>query len=245
MILQRIPAGSTLCNVLATFPRHRALTVVRSTAASLAVPTRGTWDDYYASLSSQITSNLPRVRKKAEKALGPMTVERLDPKPSEVDELLESVVAVEASGWKGRRGSALASRADLRGFFRCYCHRAAEKGRLRVSRLSFGSHVAAVELSLEAYARMWQLKIGYQHQLASFYPGLHLTESSIRSTFERGLDAYEFLGSATAWEENWRPEMRRYQTLAVYPVTAGGLVGACRDLVSALWRHAHRKRVAG
>ncbi len=243
MILQRIPAESVTRAALTALPRYRAVTVVRSTAASLAVAARGSLDVYYTSLSSRITSNLPRVRKKAEKALGPVTVEQLDPRPSEVDELLELVIAVEGSGWKGRRGSALGSRADLREFFRRYCHRAAEKSRLRVSRLSFGSHVAAVELSLEAYARMWQLKIGYHEQLAPFYPGLHLTESSIRSTFERGLDAYEFLGSAAAWQEEWRPEARRYETLAVYPVTAPGVIGACQDVAGALWRRVRRQRV--
>jgi hypothetical protein len=55
-----------------------------------------------------------------------------------------------------------------------------------VTTLSFGSNVAAVELSVEAYRRMWQLKIGSNDALAKFYPGLHLTEASIRSAFERG-----------------------------------------------------------
>jgi len=244
MILQRIPGESAICAALTALPRYRAVTVVRWTAASLAVATRGSWDAYYTSLPSKQAANLRRVRKKAEKALGPVTVEQFNPRASEVDELLELVIAVEGSGWKGRRGSAIGSRADLREFFRRYCHRAAQKGRLRVSRLSFGSHVAAVELSVEAYARMWTLKIGYHDQLAPFCPGLQLTESSIRSTFERGLDAYEFLGSAAAWQEYWRPEVRRYETLAVYPVTAPGLIGACRDVAGALWRRARRKRAA-
>ena len=238
MILQRMPADSPVALALAGTPRHRALTLVRSTAPALAVVTTGSWDAYHRSLSSQITTNLRRVRKKAEAALGRITVERLSPSPSEVDASLEMVSAIEGSGWKGRRGSSLASRDDLRDFFRRYCHRAAAKRRLRVSTLKFGSDVAAVELSVEAYRRMWQLKIGYQDGLSAYYPGLQLTESSIRDAFDRGLDAYEFLGSAAAWEERWRPEPRHFQTLAVYPVTAPGLIGACRDAFDLLRRRA-------
>jgi CelD/BcsL family acetyltransferase involved in cellulose biosynthesis len=236
MILQRIPADSPVALALASTPRHRAFTVVRSTASSLAVDTTGSWDEYHGSLSSQITINLRRVRKKAEAAFGRITVERLSPRPPEVDASLEMVSAVEGSGWKGRLGSSLASRDDLLDFFRRYCRRAAEKGRLRVSTLRFGADVAAVELSIEAYQRMWQLKIGYQDSLSGYYPGLQLTEFSIRDAFERGLEGYEFLGSAATWEERWRPETRHFQTLAVYPVTAPGLIGACRDALNLLRR---------
>ncbi len=236
MILQRMPVDSSASIALSRLSRRRALSVVRPSADSLAVNTRGRWDSYYAGLSSRITSNLRRLRRKAEKMLGPMTVVQHQPMPSEVDAQLETVMAVEGSGWKGRRGSSLGARPDLRDFFRRYCHLAAAKNRLRVSTLRFGEHVAAVELSVEAYRRMWQLKIGYQESLAPFYPGLHLTEMSIRSSFERGLDAYEFLGSAAAWEERWRPETRGHRLVAVYPVTAPGLVGACQDVAGALWR---------
>ena len=159
-----------------------------------------------------------------------------DPVPGEVDALLELVMQIEGSGWKGRQRSALSARTDLREFFRRYCHRAAAKRQLRVSTLSFGSQLAAVELSVEAYARLWQLKIGYHDGLAAYYPGLHLTEFSIRSAFERGLEAYEFLGSAASWEERWRPETRTFHTIAVYPTTAPGLLGACQDITGALWR---------
>lgn len=236
MHLQRLPEHSPMLEALSRAASWRAVAMVRAAADALAVNTQGAWADYYARLSSRITQNLRRLRRKAEKVLGPMNVVRAEPTPSEVDSCLETVIAVEGSGWKGTEGSALAMRADLQDFFRRYCRRAAAKGRLRISRLSFGTHVAAVELSIEAYRRMWQLKIGYQDSLAAYYPGLHLTEASIRGAFDRGLEAYEFLGSAADWEERWRPEARRFQAVAVYPLTAAGTVGACRDVIDAGWR---------
>jgi len=102
--------------------------------------------------------------------------------------------------------------------------------------LRFGTQLAAAELSVAAYGRMWQLKIGYHEAVGAYYPGLHLTAASIEEAFERGLEAYEFLGSAAPWEERWNPEVRRFHTLIAYPMTAAGLAGAGRDLVGSLLR---------
>jgi CelD/BcsL family acetyltransferase involved in cellulose biosynthesis len=245
LLLQRIPADSPLCRALPDVTRRRATTVTRATAPSLAVATRGEWTAYRATLSSQITTNLPRLRRRAERVLGRMEITEVTPAPSQVDALLETVVAIEGSGWKGRRGSSLGCRADLRGFFRRYCQRAAERRRLRVAMVSFGSEIGAIELSVNAYDRLWQLKIGYHETLAPYYPGLHLVEASIRSAFERGLEAYEFLGSAETWEERWRPERHDYRLIALYPWSAAGMIGAARDLTGAVLRRGHRRARAG
>jgi CelD/BcsL family acetyltransferase involved in cellulose biosynthesis len=196
------------------------------------------WAGYWSELSSHITENLKRLRRKAERQHGAMSVHTAEPRPEEVDQALETVVSIEGSGWKGRNGSSLARRGDLREFFRRYCRRAAEKGRLRVTTISFGSHIAAVELAIEAYRRLWQLKIGYSEALRSFYPGLHLTEASIRSAYERRLESFEFLGSAADWERRWNPEERRYQVVALYPLSVAGILTGCRDVAGRVWRRA-------
>lgn len=236
LVLQRVPEGSDTVGAIHR-RRRRALTAVRPAADSLAVRTDGAWGHYASSLSSHTTTNLRRVRKKAEAALGPMRVERVNPAPPQVDALLESFATIEGSGWKGRAGSSLASRADLKDFFRGYAHRLAERRHLQVARLWFGSHLAAAELSVDAYDRMWQLKIGYHEALSAFYPGLHLTGASIEDAFARGLQAYEFLGSAAPWEERWKPESRRFRAVVAYPITLGGLAGAAQDVLGHLWRH--------
>ena len=132
-----------------------------------------------------MTVNLRRLRRKAERELGPQSVVQRIPRPSDVPDLLEILMKVEGSGWKARNGSALRDRSDLRDFFSRYAKRAAARGSLRVTTLSFGSTVAAVELSVEAHRRMWQLKIGYNGALRAYYPGLHLTGASLRAANTR------------------------------------------------------------
>jgi CelD/BcsL family acetyltransferase involved in cellulose biosynthesis len=235
VMLQRVPTESGLCSILPSLSRRRALSVVWATAPSRSVVTSGPWDAYYEGLSSRITENLARLRRRAAREVGPVAFTMVSPASSGVDGLLDAFAQVEASGWKGRGGSALRQRPRLLDFFRRYGRRSADRGRLRVSTLSFGTRTAAMEIAVEAYGRWWQLKIGFEEGVARYYPGLQLAEASIRAAFDRGLASYEFLGSAESWEDGWRPETRRYNLLALYPYSAGGLTGACRDVAHAAW----------
>ena len=237
-VLQRIAAESALCRMFPDLSKPRAITLIRATTPSLAVRTAGAWDDYYRQLSSRITVNLPRVRRRAAREVGAATVAERYPAPADVDATLNAFAAIERSGWKGRNGSSLAQRPDLCGFFRRYCRRAAERGRLRVMSLSFGTSTAAMELSIEAYQRIWQLKIGFSEAFAKYYPGLQLTEASIHAAFSRQLDAYEFLGVAEPWERRWRPDERECRLVVSYPRNARGMVSACRDFAGAVVRRA-------
>ena len=237
VMLQRISAASPLCRLLPALCKP-AISFVRPMTPSLAVATSGAWDDYYGQLSSRITSNLPRLRRKVTRDIGPMHVVERYPAPLDVDAVLNAFAAIEQSGWKGRRGSSLSQRPDLSGFFRRYCRRAAQRGRLRVMTLAFGTNTAAMELSVEVYKRIWQLKIAFNDAFARYYPGLQLTEASIHAAFARRLDAYEFLGVAEPWEERWRPDERGCRLIVSYPLNARGMVYACKDLAGAMVRRA-------
>jgi CelD/BcsL family acetyltransferase involved in cellulose biosynthesis len=236
LLLQRVPAESGVCQAFARISRRRALTASKLGRPSLGVHSRQPWERYASTLPAHLSDNLRRWHRKAERRIGPVQYSCESPAVSDVDALLERFAAVEASGWKGRHGSALQVRCDLRDFFRRYARRAAAGGRLRIATLSFGSTVAAMEISVEAYDRMWQLKIGYQDALSTYYPGLQLTLGSIRHAFERGLESYEFLGSAAPWQERWKPEPRLYHLLTSYPMTLPGIRALGRDAVAALGR---------
>jgi CelD/BcsL family acetyltransferase involved in cellulose biosynthesis len=226
--LERLEAGSAVGRALpAHLPRPGVL-VRRRTVSTLFVPVRGEWAVYAKGLSSRITGNLPRLRKRAAR-LGEVRVELLQPTPEETPALLETVMTVEAAGWKGRGGSAMLARPDLRAFFGAYARSAARAGRLRICRLWFGARVAAAELAIVAHRRWWQLKIGFDDTFGEFYPGLQLTHESIRHAFEQQLEAYEFLGSAADWERRWNPQERDHELIVVYPRTPAALWGLTVD----------------
>ena len=53
--------------------------MIRASADSLFVPTGGSWTEYRATLSSHVTTNLARLRRKAEHSLGAIRVVRHAP----------------------------------------------------------------------------------------------------------------------------------------------------------------------
>jgi CelD/BcsL family acetyltransferase involved in cellulose biosynthesis len=246
IVMDRVPMDPPVSGVLPRWTRWRAVTIKRQTTESLIVPTNVPWPSYCATLSRQMRRKLVNVRTKAEQAYGPVRFVRSSPLPNEVPEALARLVQVEATGWKARRGTALATRPDLLHFFELYAGRAAARGRLRVSVLWFGDTPAAVELGIEAYGRMWGLKLAYDERLASFAPALQLVHASIGTCAANGLEAYEFLGSAESWQERWRPERRRYELTAIYPIQPRAILTAVRDVTSHVSRRLQRTfRVQG
>ena len=200
--LARLEAGSLTSRLLSSLVAAPGLVIVRRSASSLAVPLKGHWSEFEQLLSHRARISLPRLHRRAGR-LGPVRSETLSPSPDEVEGLLQVVMQVEVSGWKGRNGSAISLRPDLREFFSEYTKLAAARGRLRISLLWFGSRVAAVQLAVVAHGKWWQLKIAYDEAVGEHSPGLQLTYEVIRRAFAEGVTTFEFLGSAEKWEELW------------------------------------------
>ena len=234
VVLARLDAGGPIEAAMRAAVGRRGLVVVRQTWPALRVRVSGDWDAYQRTLSSRLTSNVPRLRKRAAR-LGAVVTEVLAPADGDVEALLRTVMDVEGSGWKGRQGSALRNRTMLRGFVERYAHRAARSGRLRVALLRIGDRVAAVELAVEDFQRWWQLKIGFADDFAELYPGLQLTHETVRHAFERRLLGYEFLGSAAEWERRWNPEERAFELCVTYPATLAGGLGLATDVANKIW----------
>lgn len=83
----------------------------------------------------------------------------------------EQFLAVEASGWKGLEGSAIASKAEDTEFFRRVLRQAHAAGRLQFLRISVGGKTAAMKLNLRATGMSYSLKIGHDETYAQFSPG--------------------------------------------------------------------------
>jgi CelD/BcsL family acetyltransferase involved in cellulose biosynthesis len=243
VVLQRLEADGPAPSALRAAAGPLGRGIVRRTGEAAAIVVTQSWEEYSRTLSSHITSNLRRQRARAAR-LGTVSAEVLTPAEADVDGLLQIVIDVEGSGWKGRNGSALRCRPDLRAFFAGYARRAARAGRLRIAILRIGDRVAAVELAVEDFRRWWQLKIGYADELRQYYPGLLLTLETVRRAFEHRLDSFEFLGSAAEWEARWNPALRRYEVCVVYPPTVKGGLALAGDVVELVGRRLRRSATA-
>lgn len=125
-----------------------------------------------------------------------------------LDDLLEEGFAIEALGWKGAGGTAIASRPQTRRFYRDVAHWAAARGWLRLCFLRLDDRAIAFDLALDDGTSHFLLKTGYDPELRAHAPGVLLRQDAIEHARGRGLATYEFLGAAEPTKLEWTDRTR-------------------------------------
>lgn len=95
--------------------------------------------------------------------------------PNEAARALEIFLALEAGGWKGRRGTALASNASDAAFIRRAVREGAARGTCEIVTLYAGATPVAAAIVLRHLDRAFYFKIGVDERFAKFSPGVQLT----------------------------------------------------------------------
>jgi len=93
---------------------------------------------------------------------------------------LEEFIALEASGWKGRERSALASSAADRQFFVSAATEAFRRGRLQMLALRHNGRMIAARCGFAAGSGAYTFKIAYDESYARWSPGMLLEIENIR-----------------------------------------------------------------
>ena len=100
--------------------------------------------------------------------------------PGETAQWIEEFVALEAAGWKGRRGSALGSTEANRVFFTRAAAEAARRGRLMILALRLDGRAVAMKLNFLAGEGSYAFKIAYDEAFRRYSPGTLLEAENIR-----------------------------------------------------------------
>jgi len=96
-------------------------------------------------------------------------------RPQDVAAALETFLTLEASGWKGARGTALAQVEGDAAFIRRATQALAESGNCEIVTLFAGSTAVAAGIVLRHQTRAFFFKIGVDERFAKFSPGVQLT----------------------------------------------------------------------
>lgn len=99
-----------------------------------------------------------------------------DPVP---DELVEEFLALEAGGWKGRAGTALASDDSQAAFFRAMIRRHAERKAVQVIGIRCGDRLVAATFNLVAGDGLFFYKIAYNEEYHACSPGRILMADNV------------------------------------------------------------------
>jgi CelD/BcsL family acetyltransferase involved in cellulose biosynthesis len=178
------------------------------------VDTRGDFEDWKRETKSRWHANVPRLWRKMMRDWDAefLLLER----PHDLDRELERGLRVEASGWKGERGTAILSSPETARFYRDVARALHERGELRMSTILLDGRAVAFDLSLVANNRLYVLKTGYDEEFRKQSPGLVLRMATIERCFEEGLESQEFLGDDAGWKRKFDTGERVYKTLRAY-----------------------------
>jgi CelD/BcsL family acetyltransferase involved in cellulose biosynthesis len=162
-------------------PVHRGL---KDAAASLGRPCPIVHRSRRALLDSRLSPQAyyeQAVRKKKRKELGRLSARLRElgavtvTRPASAEQVArcrDEFLAIEAAGWKGRAGSALASDLAKEAFFRDAVAGAHEAGRLEFLRLAVDDRPIAILVNFFAPPGGFTFKIAFHEDFARFSPGV-------------------------------------------------------------------------
>jgi CelD/BcsL family acetyltransferase involved in cellulose biosynthesis len=198
-------------------------------AAEPVVELAGGWDAYWASLSGNLRSQVKRGEARLQRE-GPLRLEEYEGGP-DLDAKLEELFGVEASGWKGREGTAIASDEAVRRFYAQLAHDAARRGWLRLHLLRAGERCVAADYCVAYDRTVYMLKVGYDERLSNCSPGQVMRKHVLMHLFGAGRDdLYDMMaggGEHRGYKMRWSNRMRGRATVRLYhPGSVRGQIAA-------------------
>lgn len=187
------------------------------------VATDGEAEAWRRGAKAKWKARLARYRRKMEREHG--AAFELVAAPDRLEEWLDEGFRLEASGWKGREGTAIESDPGTASFYRDVAALFHARGELRLSRLSLDGQAVAFSFCVEHGGRLYSLKTGYDESWRKLVPGLVLQLSIVERCFELGLTSYELLGNTAEWKEKLATGERSHRTLRFYARGPRGSLG--------------------
>jgi hypothetical protein len=190
--LTMLPTGGALFSLVSSFAARHGLAV-----ADLAQYQRATFDATEAgqavtdSFSSKKGKELRRLARRLQEK-GEVSFGIAD-EGEALNQHIETFLALEARGWKGKNGGALLARPERAAFARAMLRRMAQEGRCRIYWLACGESVVASNILLLDPDRAFFWKTAYDEEFSAFSPGvlltLRMTDAALRDPGLRRIDS--------------------------------------------------------
>jgi CelD/BcsL family acetyltransferase involved in cellulose biosynthesis len=107
---------------------------------------------------------------------------------AELDSWIDTFLALEASGWKGRDGAALANESRTEGFVRDAIRAAFAAERLEIIRLAVDDRVIAMLVNFLTAPGSFSFKIAFDEEYARFSPGVLIQLENLKILESPGID---------------------------------------------------------
>jgi CelD/BcsL family acetyltransferase involved in cellulose biosynthesis len=121
-------------------------------------------------------------------------------------EALEQFYELEASGWKGREGSAIKCTPQTRSFYNQISQEAAARGYFCLHSLEVNNRMLAGAFSVQSADCLYPLKIAYDESLRRGGPGQVMFDRILNECARRGITRLFFGGRNDAYKMKWTNE---------------------------------------
>jgi CelD/BcsL family acetyltransferase involved in cellulose biosynthesis len=184
-------------------------------------------------------SNLRRTRRQLEE-LGKVTTRHFDTADPQA---LKSFYELEASGWKGKQGTAIACDPRTRRFYDDVARASAEAGLLSLDFLELEGKPIGAHFALQFHGRYCLAKAAYHETYQRYGPGQLLVHEVLSQSRERAIHELDFVGLATWDESRWASERRtHYQIMIFRKGWYGFMLHRVRTLARQVFRFVMRRR---
>lgn len=185
----------------------------------------GTYEIFVSGLSKNFRRSLKRARQYLDELPGvQFTFTRSGP---QLEEKLDALMDVEASGWKGVLGSGTAIKLHpaLRCFYRTLTRTLSAYGRVSINTLTTDGKCIAAQFCILLDNTAYILKIGYDEDYKRYAPGNLLMDLFLKRCMEDcKIDRINLITNA-AWHVDWKPKAYDKLTLFIFNSNPAGLLG--------------------
>ena len=214
LVLRGLPDEPDLAALVTAAGERGRAVLIEPRHTSPIVDTSGEFEAWRGETKRRWGSPIERFRRKGQRE-NEGSLRIVEP-PRELERELALGFEVEASGWKGRSGTAVLSDPRTARFYLEVARAFDRRGELRLSGLSLDGKLAAFDYSILHGNRLWLLKTGFDEAFRRLAPGLVLRLSIIERCFELGLNAHELLGGEDEWKLKFSTAERRHVCLRSY-----------------------------
>lgn len=216
-----VPDDGAFMHLLAHARRDGFLTGTWSTRKSpyLVLPARDA--DPFQNCPERFKSFRSRLKSKVRKLHQEGAVS-FETHTTDYNNALTQFFALESSGWKGVKGSSIASNLSLVRFYSSIVEECAHREHLRMYSLTVDSKPIAMHLGLLMNGCYYAPKVAYDERFAKFSPGQLLVRHVITDLTRAGVKKYDFLGPRALWKSVWTEHVREHHNCYIFRPTIRG-----------------------
>lgn len=125
-------------------------------------------------------------------------------------------LAIEESGWKGSKGTAIGQLAHSEKFHYGLCETAANQGQLRWYKLYAGGKLVAMSMVIHRATNLWVVKTAYSHEFKAYSPGtIGITELLKSAVEDKTITSVRMITNYR-WLDRWRPTLETYRGARIF-----------------------------